>query len=49
VEELEYAATFPRAVEDQEDVSLTGADRAYLTALELQLDTYPETRSATQE
>ena len=45
LEELEYAASFLRAVEDGEDVSLTDADRAYLTALGSQLDMYPEMRS----
>jgi hypothetical protein len=45
LEELEYAASFLRAVEDGEDVALTDDDRAYLTALELQLDVYPEMRA----
>jgi hypothetical protein len=45
LEELEYAAVFLRAVEEHEDVSLTDADRAYLEALELQLDMYPEMRA----
>lgn len=47
--ELEYAAVFLRAVEDEENVSLTDADRAYLEALASQLDMYPEMRSTTGE
>jgi hypothetical protein len=44
VEELEEAATFMDGPEVGDDAPLTVADRAYLTAPELQLDMYPEMR-----
>ena len=36
---------FLEANEEQDDVSLTEADRAYLKALETWLDMYPEMRT----
>jgi hypothetical protein len=42
VEVMEEKATFLAAAESGEDVVLTEADRAFLTALRLHLDTYPE-------
>jgi hypothetical protein len=45
LKELEDAAMFLRAVEEHDDVSLTEADVAYLTALETWLDMYPEMRT----
>ena len=42
VGELEEAAEFMDT--DEEYTTLTAADKAYLTALELQLDMYPEMR-----
>ena len=36
---------FLRAVEEDDDATLTGADRAYLKALESWLDMYPEMRT----
>jgi len=43
--ELESGAEFLGAVEEQDDVSLTDADRDYLKALEAWLDMYPEMRT----
>ena len=45
LEELEYAAVSLRAVEYDGEESLTEADRAYLQALESQLDMYAEIRT----
>ena len=45
LKELEVAAIFLRAVEEDDDASLTEADLAYLTALEPWLDMYPEMRT----
>jgi len=45
LKELEGAAVFLQAVEEQEDVNLTIADLAYLKALETWLDMYPEMRT----
>jgi hypothetical protein len=45
LQELEGAAVFLRAVEDDDDVALTKADRPYLKALEAWLDVYPEMRT----
>ena len=42
LQELEGASEFLEAIEEQNDVSLTEADRAYLKALEAWLDMYPE-------
>ena len=36
---------FLEAIEEQDDVTLTEADRAYLKALETWLDMYPEMRT----
>ena len=44
VQQLQGGAVFLRAVEEQDDVVLTEADRDYLRALEVQLDMYPEMR-----
>jgi hypothetical protein len=44
LQELEGAAEFLGAIEE-DDVSLTEADRAYLKALEVWLDVYPEMRT----
>ena len=43
-QELEGAAVFLEAIEEQDDVSLTEADRACLKALEAWLGMYPEMR-----
>jgi hypothetical protein len=45
LQELEGAAVLLEAIEEQDDVSLTEADRAYLKALEAWLDMFPEMRS----
>jgi hypothetical protein len=45
LKELEGASVLLEAIEEQEDVSLTDADRAYLKALEAWLDMYPEMRT----
>jgi hypothetical protein len=45
LQELEGAAVLLEAIEEQDDVSLTKADRAYLKALETWLDMYPEMRT----
>ena len=45
LQELEGAAGLLVAIEEQDDVSLTKADRAYLKALEAWLDMYPEMRA----
>jgi hypothetical protein len=45
LQELEGAAEFPDAVEEQDEVSLTEADRVYLKPLETWLDMYPEMRT----
>ena len=45
LQELEGASEFLEAIEEQNDVSLTDADRAYLKALEAWLDMYPEMRT----
>ncbi len=42
---MEGGAEFLRAVEEDEDVSLTKADRAYLKALDAWLGMYPEMRN----
>ena len=42
LQELELGAEFLGAIEEQDDVSLTEADRDYLEMLELFLDMYPE-------
>jgi hypothetical protein len=44
VERLQDHAVFLRAVEEHDDVALTDADRAYLRALEVRLDMYPDMR-----
>jgi hypothetical protein len=44
LEELEHAAVSLRAVEGDDEVGLTGADRSYLKVLESQLGMYPEMR-----
>ncbi|MGD0255199.1 MAG: hypothetical protein ABSB99_06570 [Acidimicrobiales bacterium] len=49
LEALKHNADFLFLAEEGEDVALTGADRAYLEALGLQLDMYPEMRSTTEE
>ena len=49
VEELEQAAGFLESPEIGDDAPLTVADRTYLTALELQLDMYPEMRATEEE
>jgi len=41
LQELEGASVFLEAIEEQDDVSLTDADRAYLKAVEAWLDMYP--------
>jgi hypothetical protein len=46
LQELEGAAKFLEAIEEQEDVSLTDADLAYLKVLESWLDMYPEMRTS---
>ena len=45
LQELEVAAELLEAIEEQDDVTLTEADRAYLKALETWLDMYPEMRT----
>ena len=45
LQELEVAAVLLEAIEEQDDVSLTDADLAYLRALEAWLDMYPEMRT----
>ena len=45
LQKLEGAAEFLGAIEEDEDVSLTEADRAYLKALEAWLGMYPEMRT----
>jgi hypothetical protein len=45
LQELEGVAVLLEAIEEQDDVSLTEADRAYLKALETSLDVYPEMRT----
>ena len=45
LQELEAAAELLEAIEEDEDVILTEADRAYLKALEAWLDMYPEMRT----
>ncbi len=45
LQELEGASVFLEAIEEQDDVSLTEADRAYLKALEAWLGMYPEMRT----
>ena len=45
LQELERVAVFLRAVEEDDDVSLTDADRDYLKALETWLGMYPEMRT----
>ena len=45
LKEMEDEAVFLDAVEEQEDVSLTEADRVYLKPLETWLDMYPEMRT----
>ncbi len=42
LQELEIGAEFLGAIEEQDDVSLTEADEAYLKALETWLGMYPE-------
>jgi hypothetical protein len=44
LQKLEGAAEFLGAIEEDEEVSLTEADRSYLQALETWLDMYPEMR-----
>jgi hypothetical protein len=46
LQELEGAAVLLEAIEEQDDVSLTDADLAYLKALEAWLGMYPEMRSS---
>ena len=46
LQELEGAAVLLEAIEEQDDVSLTDADLAYLKALEAWLGMYPELRSS---
>ena len=45
LKEIVGAVVFLRAVEEDDDATLTGADRAYLKALESWLDMYPEMRT----
>jgi hypothetical protein len=45
LQELEGGAEFLRAVEEDEEVSLTDVDRTYLKALEAWLGMYPEIRT----
>jgi hypothetical protein len=45
LQELERVAVFLRAVEEDDDVSLSDADRDYLKALETWLGMYPEMRT----
>jgi len=46
--ELEIGAKLLEAIEEDEEVSLTEADRAYLKALEAWLDMYPEMRTTSE-
>ncbi len=45
LQELEGGAELLRAVEEQDDVRLTEADRAYLKVLDSLLGMYPEMRT----
>jgi hypothetical protein len=45
LQELEGAAVLLEAIEEQDDVSLTEADRVYLKVLELWLGMYPDMRT----
>ena len=45
LQELEGASVLLEAIEEQDDVSLTVVDLAYLRALEAWLDMYPEMRT----
>ena len=45
LQKLESGAAFLRAIEEDDNVSLTEADLAYLRALEEWLGTYPEMRT----
>jgi hypothetical protein len=45
LQDLEGAAVFLSEIEEDDDVSLTKADRAYLRASEAWLDMYPEMRT----
>ena len=45
LQELEGASVLLEAIEEQDDVTLTKADRAYLKALETWLGMYPEMRT----
>ena len=45
LQELEGAAKFLEAIEEQDDVALTEAELACLRALEAWLDMYPEMRT----
>ena len=49
MERLQDDAAFLRAVEEHDDVGLDEADRAYLRALALRLDEYPDIRTTTQK
>jgi hypothetical protein len=49
VEELEQATALLEGPRIEEDVALTEAERAYLTALELQLDMYPDMQATEEE
>ena len=49
LQELEVGAEFLGAIEEDEDVSLTEADEAYLKALEAWLVIYPEMRPTSEE
>ena len=49
VEELEEATALLEGPRIEEDVPLTQVERAYLTALEVQLDMYPEKRATEEE
>ncbi|MGO8722456.1 MAG: hypothetical protein ACLQRM_06935 [Acidimicrobiales bacterium] len=44
-QELEIGARLPEAIEEEEEVILTDADRDYLGALEERLGMYPEMRT----
>ena len=46
LQQLEGASEFLEAIEEDDDVSLTDADLAYLKALEAWLGMYPEMRSS---
>jgi hypothetical protein len=45
LQQLEGASEFLEAIEEDDDVSLTDADLAYLKALEAWLGMYPEMRT----